>query len=73
MSTLEAKIANLNGYPVAASVERYATDLSLAVGAREAAELMVAAAFAILYRAEGGEQTRLFARRCYWRAVEALD
>lgn len=73
MSTLEAKIADLGSKQLAAAVERYAADLGRAVGAREAAELLVAAAFTLLYRAEGGEKTRWFARRCYWSAIEALD
>ena len=73
MSTLEAKIAKLGSNHFADGVERYAADLGRAVGEREAAELMVAAAFALLYRAEGGETTRVFARRCYWSAVEAFD
>ena len=73
MSTLEARIANLSSDHLAAAVERYAADLGHAVGAREAAELMVAAAFTLLYRAEGGEKTRRFARRCYWSAIEATD
>jgi len=73
MGTLEAKIANLSSSHLATSVERYAADLGQTVGAREAAELMVAAAFTLLYRAEGGAKTRQFARRCYWSAIEALD
>jgi hypothetical protein len=73
MSTLEAKLANLGNSHHATSVERYAANLVQSVGAREAAELMVAAAFTLLYRAEGGEKTRRFARRCYWSAIEALD
>src|SRR5262249_43930281 len=73
MSTLEAKIAKLGSNHLAAAVERYAADLSQSVGERQAAELMVAAAFAMLYRTQGGERTRLFARRCYWSAIEAFD
>ena len=73
MSTLEAKIANFSSTQRTAAVERYAADLGQAVGARAAAELMVAAAFTLLYRAEGGEKMRRFARRCYWGAIEALD
>ena len=73
MSTLEAKIANLGGKHMATAVERYSADLALAVGSREAAELLVAAAFSMLYRTEGGETTRAFARRCYWSAIEATD
>ena len=73
MSTLEAKIADLGSKQLAAAVERYAADLGQAVGAREAAELLVAAAFTLLCRAEGGEKMRCFARRCYWSAIEALD
>jgi hypothetical protein len=73
VSTLEARSANLSSNHLAASVERYAADLGQAVGAHEAAELMVAAAFTLLYRAEGGEKTRRFARRCYWGAIDATD
>ena len=73
MSTLEAKIAKLSGNHTAAAVERYAADLGRAVGEQEAAELLVAAALAMLYRAKGGEKTRLFARKCYWSAVQSLD
>jgi hypothetical protein len=58
---------------MAAAVERYAADLAQVVGARTAAEVLVAAAFALLYRAEGAELTRSFARRCYWSAIETLD
>ena len=73
MSTLEAKIANLSSTHLTAAVERYGADLGQAVGSREAAELMVAVAFTLVYRAEGGEKMRRFARRCYWSAIEALD
>jgi hypothetical protein len=73
MSSLEARTASLGHNQLAATVERYAAGLAESVGVREAAELMVAAAFLTLYRADGAEQTRRFARRCYWCAVEALD
>jgi hypothetical protein len=56
-----------------AEVERYALDLAKAVGVLEAAELMVAAAFILLGRAEGGKTARSFARRCYWSAIQAFD
>jgi hypothetical protein len=73
MSTLEAKISKLGSTHLEAAVERFVADLSRAVREREAAELLVAAAFAMLYRAEGGEKTRMFARRCYWSAIEAFN
>lgn len=65
-------MANLGSEHLEAAVERYAGDLARAVGAREAAELMIAAALILFYRAEGGEQTTWLARRCYWCAVEEL-
>jgi len=71
--TLEAKIANLGSEHLEAAVERYAADLAQAVGVPEAAELMVAAAFTLLYRDEGGQIMRSFARRCYWSAIETTD
>ena len=57
VSTLEAKIARLAGDQLSAAVERYVADLGRAVGEQEAAELLVAAALAMLYRAKGGEKT----------------
>jgi len=72
LSTIEAKMANLGSKHLEAAVERYAADLAQAVGAREAAELMIAAALLLFYRAEGGEKTTWFARRCYWCAVEEM-
>jgi hypothetical protein len=54
-----------------ADVQRYAFNLCQAVGALDAAELMVGAAFTLLDHAEGGESLRLFARRCYWSAIRA--
>jgi hypothetical protein len=56
-----------------AKVERYAVDLGNAVGALDAAELMVSAAFALLHRAQGAEKTRSFARRCYWGAIRMFE
>jgi hypothetical protein len=45
MSTLEAKIANLRSDHLQVVVGRYVADLGRAAGEREAAELLVAAAF----------------------------
>jgi hypothetical protein len=59
------------GTELEAEVQRYAFNLGEAVGALEAAELMVGAAFTLLDRAEGGDSVRLFARRCYWGAIQA--
>jgi hypothetical protein len=67
------KVIKLDCRRLAPAIQLYADDLGQALGPRDSAELLVAAAFSLLYRAEGEEKLKWFAERCYLSVIEALN